>query len=290
MLMGGQALAVLALGYVGFAGWQLQARYGLQGQQVAFLRLDKNAERWAAYEQLATSQLGPTRSELRAMAAEQRAKRLGLGNRKAASMLLTGVVSQEWSAEAALGSKGTGALTWPVKEGWFGRGYGSGESGYHLAVDIEGERGSDVLAAAPGVVGYVGNELRGYGNVVLVVHSGGWVTLYGHNQRINVRAGERVEQGQPLAELGSTGRSMGPHVHFELIYEGRNCDPIPFVERAPFSHRQYAGNAPIYPFSPELGKPRGVRCKKRMMHPLHDDGDDDQLLGATESKRSATSG
>jgi hypothetical protein len=105
-----------------------------------------------------------------------------------------------------------------------------------------------------------------------------------------VRAGERVEQGQPLAELGSTGRSMGPHVHFELIYGGRNCDPIPFVERAPFSHRQYSDNAPIYPFSPELGKPRGVRCKKRMMHPLHDDGDDDQLLGATESKRSATSG
>src|SRR4051794_18454370 len=86
MLMGGQALALLALGYVGFVGWELQARYGLQGQQVAFLRLDKNAERWAAYEQLATSQLGPTRSELRAMIAEQRAKRLGLGNRKAASM------------------------------------------------------------------------------------------------------------------------------------------------------------------------------------------------------------
>jgi murein DD-endopeptidase MepM/ murein hydrolase activator NlpD len=290
MLMCGQLAAVLALGYVGFVGWQLQARYGLQGQQVAFLRLDKNLERWAAYEQLATSSLGPTRSELRAMLADQRAKRLGLGNRKAASMLLTGVVAPEWAAEAGLGSQGNGQLMWPVKEGWFGRGYGSGESGYHLAIDIEGERGSDVLAAAPGVVGYVGNELRGYGNVVLVVHPGGWVTLYGHNQRINVRAGERVDQGQPLAELGSTGRSMGPHVHFELIHEGRNCDPIPFVERQPWSHRQYSENAPIYPFSADAGKPRGVRCKKRMMHPLHDDGDDDQLLGATEHAHSATSG
>jgi murein DD-endopeptidase MepM/ murein hydrolase activator NlpD len=291
MLMSGHMVAVLALGYVGFVGWKLQGRYGLQGQQVALVGLDTNAERWAVYEQLAPSQLGPSRSELRAMLADQRAKRVGLGNRKAASALLTGVVAPEWIAEANLVPKGDGSLTWPVKEGWFGRGYGSGESGYHLAVDIEGERGSDVLAAAPGVVGYVGNELRGYGNVVLVVHPGGWVTLYGHNQRINVRAGERVEQGQPLAELGSTGRSMGPHVHFELIYQGRNCDPIPFVTRAPYSHRQYSEDRPIYPFSPDLGKPRGVRCKKRMMHPLHDGDDgDDQLLGATEHSQSATSG
>jgi murein DD-endopeptidase MepM/ murein hydrolase activator NlpD len=231
LLLCGHTAVAMAFVYVGFLGWQLQARYGLQGQAVAYLRVDGSAERWAVYEQLAPSQLGPTRSELRA-------KRIGLGNRKAASMLLTGVVAPEWMAEAERGPKGTGQLTWPVKDGWFGRGYGSGESGYHLAVDIEGERGSDVMAAAPGVVGYVGNELRGYGNVVLVVHPGGWVTLYGHNQEILVRAGERVEQGQVLAELGSTGRSMGPHVHFELIYQGRNCDPIPFVERQPFSHRQ----------------------------------------------------
>lgn len=289
-LIGGQALAVLALGYAGFLGWQLQARYGLQGHQLTFSRIDAASERWAVYEHLGTEQDGPTRSELRARVAAERAERLGLGNRRAASMLLTGVVAPEWTAEADHGPKGDGTLTWPVKEGWFGRGYGSGESGYHLAIDIEGERGSDVLAAAPGIVGYVGNELHGYGNVVLVVHPGGWVTLYGHNQRVNVRAGERVEQGQPLAELGSTGRSMGPHVHFELIYEGKNCDPIPFVERQPFSHRQYADSKPIYPFSPELGKPRAVRCKKRMMHPLHDDGDDDQLIGATESARTATSG
>jgi murein DD-endopeptidase MepM/ murein hydrolase activator NlpD len=285
----GQLAAALAFAYVGYVGWQLQARYGLLGQQVAYLGSDASHERYTAFEQLAPSQLTPTRGELRALMDEQRAKRLGLGNRQAASMLLTGVVSPEWTAEANIGPRGDGTLTWPVKEGWFGRGYGSGESGYHLAIDIEGERGSDVLAAAPGVVGYVGNELRGYGNVVLVVHPGGWVTLYGHNQRINVRAGERVEQGQPLAELGSTGRSMGPHVHFELIYQGRNCDPIPFVTRAPYSHRQYSENAPIVPFQPELGKPNAVRCKKRMMHPLHDD-DDDQLLGATERTRSASSG
>ena len=289
MLASSQLAALLMVGYVGYFGWQLQARYGLQGHQVAYLGLDRKTEHWTIYESLAPSQTGPTRSELRALMAQQRAKRLGLGTRRAASLLLTGTVSPEWTAEANTLPKGNGLLTWPVKDGWFGRGYGAGEGGYHLAVDIDGERGSDVLAAAPGIVGYVGNELRGYGNVVLVVHPGGWVTLYGHNQRLLVRAGERVDQGQPLAELGSTGRSMGPHVHFELIYQGKNCDPLPFVKRESFSHRQYAESAPIVPFEPGLGKPKAVRCKKRMMHPLHD-GDDEQLLGATERAHRATSG
>jgi murein DD-endopeptidase MepM/ murein hydrolase activator NlpD len=104
-----------------------------------------------------------------------------------------------------------------------------------------------------------------------------------------VSAGERVEQGQPIAELGSTGRSMGPHVHFELIYQGKNCDPIPFVERAPFSHRQYPEAAPIVPWNPTAKKPSAVKCKKRMMHPLHDD-DGEQLVGASERDHAHTSG
>jgi murein DD-endopeptidase MepM/ murein hydrolase activator NlpD len=282
--------AALMFALVAYCGWQLQARYGLQGHHVASLGLDRSAEHWAVYEHLAVSQHGPTRGELRAMIADKRAKTLGLGTRRAASLLLTGTVAPEWTEEANKGPKGNGTLTWPVKDGWFGRGYGAGEGGYHLAVDIDGERGSDVLAAAPGVVGYVGDDLKGYGNVLLVVHPGGWVTLYGHNQKILVRAGERVEQGQPIAELGSTGRSMGPHVHFELIYQGKNCDPLPFVKREAFSHRHYAETAPIVPFAPELAKPKAVRCKKRMMHPLHEHDGDEQLLGATERRHGATSG
>jgi len=285
----GRLTALFALGVAGFAGWHLQAKYGMQGQQVASLGLDAGTEHWVDYEALAPSRNTPSRSELRALIAKQRAVRLGLGDRRAASALLTGVVAPEWTSEANRGSHGNGTLTWPVKDGWFGRGYGAGEGGYHLAIDIDGERGSDVLAAAPGVVGYVGKELRGYGNVVLVVHPGGWVTLYGHNQRFLVSAGERVEQGQPIAELGSTGRSMGPHVHFELIYQGKNCDPIPFVERAPFSHRQYPEAAPIVPWNPTAKKPSAVKCKKRMMHPLHDD-DGEQLLGASERGHAHTSG
>ena len=61
-------------------------------------------------------------------------------------------------------------LRWPVPRGWFVRGYGSGEGGYHRAVDVAGEIGSDVVAAAGGIVGYAGDQVRGYGNLILIVH------------------------------------------------------------------------------------------------------------------------
>jgi hypothetical protein len=283
--------ALTMLGFVGFLGWQLQAVYGMQGQHVLYLGLDTGAERWTLFERLAPSRLGPSREELRNNIAKQRASRLGLGDRRAASALLTGSVAPEWTAEASRpGDVGDGTLQWPVRHGLFGRGYGSGEGGYHLAVDIAGELGADVYAAAPGVVGYVGNELRGYGNVVLVVHPGGWVTLYGHNKRVVVRSGEHVSQGQPIAELGSTGRSMGPHVHFELIYQGRNCDPLPFVRSSDVGHLSAATPTRSVAWIPSEPKPNSVRCKRRMMHPQHED-EDDNLLGATEKRNSAdTSG
>ncbi|MBK8592341.1 MAG: M23 family metallopeptidase, partial [Sandaracinaceae bacterium] len=118
-----------------------------------------------------------------------------------------------------------GTLRWPVTNGRFVRGYGSGEQGYHLAVDIAGDIGWNVRAAAPGLVGYSGDGIRGYGNIVLVIHQGGWVTLYAHNSVNFVVAGERVRAGGVLAEVGSTGISRGPHVHFEFMYAGQNCDP-----------------------------------------------------------------
>jgi hypothetical protein len=261
--------ALTLLGFVGFLGWQLQGRYGMQGQHVLYLGLESVAERWSLFERLAPSHLAG------ASAAKERAERLGLGDRRAASALLLGTVAAEWSAEAASdGDVGDGKLRWPVEQGWFGRGYGSGEGGYHLAVDISGALGSDVFAAAPGIVGYVGTALRGYGNVVLVVHPGGWVTLYGHNQRVHVQAGERVRQGQSIATLGSTGRSMGPHVHFELIYQGRNCDPLPFVRESEVTHLSAATPVAQVEWNPWMPKPSAVRCKRRMQHPQHEDDDE----------------
>ena len=80
--------------------------------------------------------------------------------------------------------------------------------------------------AAPGIVAYSGDEVPGYGNMVMVVHPGGWVTMYAHNSANYVVAGERVPAGGVLAELGSTGISRGPHVHFELRHQGKVIDPF----------------------------------------------------------------
>jgi murein DD-endopeptidase MepM/ murein hydrolase activator NlpD len=242
-----------------------------------YVGLDSQAERWSLFEHLSP------RSHESSGEAHDRAERLGLGSRSAASALLTGVVAPEWIDEANLGGDvGDGQLRWPVQNGYFGRGYGSGENNYHLAVDIAGELHAAVGAAAPGIVGYVGHELRGYGNVVLVVHPGGWVTLYGHNERVVVSAGERVQQGQTIALLGSTGRSMGPHVHFELIYQGRNCDPLPFVRHADVAHISAATPTKEVAWDPWTPKPRAVRCHKRMMHPSHED-DDQTIAGNNQA-------
>ena len=255
--------ALSLLGVTGLLGWHLHGSYGMHGHSMAHLAIDSGPERYSLFELVAPA---PLRGRVTKEAIE-----LGLGDRRAASLLLTGVVAQTWSeAAASSGDLGDGTLRWPVENGSFGRGWGSGERGYHRAVDIGGKMGAKVSAAAPGIVGYVGNELRGYGNVVMVVHPGGWVTLYAHNKRIVVRAGERVQQGQQLATLGSTGRSTGPHVHFELIYRGRNCDPLPFVSPHEIGNLRGRPTKQV-PWDLLEAKPRSVRCKPRMMHPLHHD-------------------
>lgn len=201
-------------------------------------------------------------------AARPIARRLGLGTRSAASDLLRGLPDARW-VRAAGGRRGRlpGTLRWPVARGRYVRGYGSGEGGYHLAVDIAGDVGWNVRAAAPGIVGYSGNEVRGYGNMVLLVHPGGWVTMYAHNSTNFVVAGERVPRGGVIAEVGSTGISRGPHVHFELMGQGKNCDPAALF-RPGVRHR--GGRlSPITPATwtrPDR-RPREVRCDRRRRHP-----------------------
>lgn len=195
------------------------------------------------------------------------AARLGLGTRHAASDLYRGIVRREWIRAAGSPTRLPGNLRWPVTNGWFVRGYGSGEQGYHLATDIAGEMGWNVRAAAPGIVGYSGNEISGYGNMVLVIHPGGWVTMYAHNSTNFVVAGQRVDRGSILAELGSTGISRGPHVHFEFIFDGKNCDPSALF-RPGIRHRN-GRMTPIDPLSWDSPRerPRGLDCAPRRRFP-----------------------
>lgn len=257
-----------ALWLSGLLGWELQAQFGLHGSHaVQLAALSDRNERWMFYQRFAPEIEESERVARLHKAALVRAAALGLGDRRAASMLWAGEVEPQWADEARRGPIGNGSLMWPVREGSYGRGFGSGAGGYHLAMDIEGPRGAEVLAAAPGVVGYAGSELRGYGKLAILVHPGGRVTLYGHNQRLLVVPGEHVLRGQPIAELGSTGRSQGPHVHFELIADGRNCDPLPLfgadVPGVP------AWLPPVQPALWAMGqaRPKSVRCARRSDHP-----------------------
>ena len=124
----------------------------------------------------------------------------------------------------------------PVMAGYISSYFGermdpfNGEEAFHKGLDFASDRGSDVLAVAQGVVTWAGQR-EGYGVLVEVNHGNGYVTRYAHNSRVLVGAGDTVQRGQAVAVVGSTGRSTGPHVHFEVLKDGRQIDPMAFIGR-----------------------------------------------------------
>ena len=105
----------------------------------------------------------------------------------------------------------------------------SGELKLHKGVDYSGQIGEPILALADGVVSFAGN-VHAYGNMVELLHADGFRTRYAHNHSNSVSVGQRVEQGQIIAKLGSTGRSTGPHVHVEVHLNGEAVDPMLFIQ------------------------------------------------------------
>jgi len=126
----------------------------------------------------------------------------------------------------------------PVNRGWLSSYYGlrtdpfSGRRVHHSGVDFAGRLGSDVVSVAAGVVTFASRR-SGYGNLVEINHGNGYVTRYGHNRKILVKVGETVKKGQVIAEMGTTGRSTGPHVHFEVLLNGRAVNPRRYVMSVP---------------------------------------------------------
>jgi len=122
-----------------------------------------------------------------------------------------------------------------IGKGWISSYYGkrtdpfSGKIEMHKGMDFAGKKGSDIKAVASGVVTWSG-ERYGYGNLVEINHGNGYVTRYGHNDEIVINTGDSVERGQTISKMGSTGRSTGPHVHFEVLLNDRQIDPIRFVQ------------------------------------------------------------
>lgn len=117
----------------------------------------------------------------------------------------------------------------------------TGRSAMHSGIDFKGATGSPIYAAATGVVSFAGRK-SGYGNCVEVTHPNGIVTRYAHLSRIDVKGGQSIEAGETLGGLGSTGRSTGPHLHFEVRINGRAVNPRPFLETAPDVLKEARGN------------------------------------------------
>lgn len=99
----------------------------------------------------------------------------------------------------------------------------------HRGLDLAGETGVPIYAAADGKVVYSGNGLRGYGNVVIIQHDDNLTSLYAHNEKLLVKEGATVNAGERIAALGSTGRSTGPHLHFEIREGEDHVDPRRFL-------------------------------------------------------------
>lgn len=124
----------------------------------------------------------------------------------------------------------------PVRKGFISSYFGerqdpfTGHEAYHKGVDFASQAGSEVVAVAAGVVTWAGDR-SGYGTLVEISHGNGFVTRYGHNSKALVTVGQMVTRGQPIALVGSTGRSTGPHVHFEVMRNGQQVNPLTFIGR-----------------------------------------------------------
>lgn len=116
---------------------------------------------------------------------------------------------------------------WPVA-GTINSGFGPRGLGFHDGIDIAAPTGTPIVAIEDGEVIY-SNELRGYGNMVIVRHPGGIVSVYAHNEANLVREGQKVTRGEVVAKVGSTGRVSGPHLHFEIRRNNVAEDPLRYL-------------------------------------------------------------
>jgi len=125
----------------------------------------------------------------------------------------------------------------PIKRGWMSSRYGyrtdpfNGKRAWHDGVDFAGRDGSDIIAVAAGVVTFAGKK-SGYGNMIDINHGNGYTTRYAHAKELVVKVGDVIKKGQTVALMGSTGRSTGPHVHFEVMNLNKRQDPTQFINRA----------------------------------------------------------
>jgi murein DD-endopeptidase MepM/ murein hydrolase activator NlpD len=177
---------------------------------------------------------GPRKVALPFGSAADLAERLELGTIQCVGHLLNHEPRLDWVRAAGGPVVRRGVMGWPAALGRLWRRFGyvrkpPFESLLHRGIDVGAPRGSPVIATNPGIVAYSDNGVRGYGNLLVIVHDDGSVTLSAHCQAIYVFAGQRVRAGQIVGEVGETGMARGAHVHFEYRYAGQPVDPMPLL-------------------------------------------------------------
>lgn len=209
--------------------------------QAELYRLESVAETLAAHGQLAgavdfsteVAVGGPERAEIGAVdsidadlaALEQRIN----ARERQLSVLESLMIDGEWIAR--ISPRGL-----PIAEGWPSSPYGkrrdpfTGRRAWHKGMDFAGAEGSDIIAVADGVVSWAGRR-SGYGLLVEITHGNGYATRYAHNKDNTVSLGDNVTAGQVIGHIGSSGRSTGPHVHFEVWKDGKVTNPSPYLAK-----------------------------------------------------------
>jgi murein DD-endopeptidase MepM/ murein hydrolase activator NlpD len=179
---------------------------------------------------------GPRMVPVASPEAAARREALGLGTGMVVARVMRGRPDPAWVD--AVESKTHATMRFPVDAGWVGRGVGYVRRSElrhrrHEGIDVSAAPGTPVRSVEDGLVLYADNGLRGYGNLVVVVHPDGTSSLYAHLREAWVAAGERVAQGQVIGQVGTTGLSFGPHLHFEWRARGRARDPLPRFDQVP---------------------------------------------------------
>lgn len=150
--------------------------------------------------------------------------------------LKRGVFNQDYKTHAQDpdGMLKSGEFLWPVpSSNRLSSNFGHRWGRAHQGVDIPARVGAHIVAAADGVVVYEGDEIGGYGIITVIAHKSGFFTVYAHAKKNFTKKGQKVYRGQVIAQVGMTGRTYGPHLHFEVRKNGKAIDPSQFLAAAP---------------------------------------------------------
>ena len=118
---------------------------------------------------------------------------------------------------------------WPIREGSVTSFFGSRKRDFHEGIDIRAPRGTTIFSVLEGDVIYSSRRIHGYGNMIVVRHKDGLATVYAHNRKNLVKVGQKVNAGQAIALVGSTGKATGPHLHFEVRRDELPVDPLLYL-------------------------------------------------------------